>query len=121
MKENLLKDKSYNFALRIVKLCRYLADEQKEFVLSRKILDSGTSVGSDVEEAAQAASTADFLHHLAFANKKAFETNFWLRLLRDSQLITDKQAESILVDCIEMQKLLTSATKTTKRKLTDEQ
>jgi four helix bundle protein len=116
MKENLLEDKSYNFALRIVKLCRYLADEQKEFVLSRKILDSGTAVGSHVEEAGQAESSENFLHHLATANKKAFETNFWLRLLRDSQIITDKQAESILADCVEMQKLLTSATKTTKRK-----
>lgn len=115
MKNNFLQEKAYNFALRIVKLCRYLNDEQKEFVLSKKILDSGTLIGSHLEQAAQAESHADFLHHFSVAHKKAFDTNFWLRLLRDSNYITDKQAASLLEDCEELQKILTSSVKTTKK------
>lgn len=115
MKNNVLKEKSYRFALRIVKLCRYLVDEQKEFVLSRKILDAGTSIGSHVEQAFQGGSTADFVYHLSVANQKAFDTDFWLRLLKDSEFITEKQAESMLEDCQELEKLLTSSIKTTKK------
>lgn len=115
MKNNFLLDKAYSFALRIVKLCRYLVDEQKEFVLSKKILDSGTAIGSHLEQSAQAESHADFLHHFTVAHKKAFDTDFWLRLLRDGGFITDKQAQSLLDDCRELQKILTSSIKTTKR------
>lgn len=117
MKENVLLEKSYHFALRIVKLCRYLNDEKHEFVLSKQILVSGTSIAAQVEEAQQGESRADFLHQLAIANKHAFKTNFWLRLLRDGEYLSDKQTKSLLEDCEELQKMLISTLKTTKKTL----
>jgi len=84
-------------------------------VLSRQVLESGTSIGANVEEAKQGQSKPDFVHKLSIANKEAFETNYWLRLLRDSELIGVKLAESLLADCEELQKLLVSSIKTAKR------
>jgi four helix bundle protein len=115
MKENILLTKSYSFALRIVKLSQYLVQEKKEFVLSKQILRSGTSIGANIEEANQAESKADFIHKLSISNKEAFETHYWLRLLRDSDYLTDKLAESLLNDCDEVQKLLVSSIKTAKK------
>ena len=109
-----LKDKSYAFALRIVKLSRYLVEEKKEYVLSRQVLRSGTSIGANIEEAKQGQSRPDFVHKLSIANKEAFETNYWLRLLRDSDLLSEKLAESLIKDCEELQKLLISSIKTAK-------
>lgn len=117
MKGNLIQKKSYAFALRIVKLCHYLTEEKKEFVLSREVLRSGTSIGSYVEESTQAESTTDFIHKLSHANKESFKTNYRLRLLRDSEYLTDKQAKSLIDDCEEMQRLLISSIKTSKGKL----
>lgn len=116
MKENILLTKSYKFALRMVKLYQYLSEEKKEFVLSKQVLRSGTSIGANIEEANQAQSKADFIHKLSIANKEAFETNYWLRLLRDSNLLNQKLAESLLSDCDEVQKLLVSSIKTSKGK-----
>lgn len=76
MKNNVLKEKSFSFALRIVKLSQYLVAEQKEYVLSKKVLRSGTSIGANIEEAFQGQSTPDFIHKLSIANKEAFETNY---------------------------------------------
>ena len=81
MTKHILLEKSYKFALRIVKLSQYLNDEKREFVLSKKILDSGTAVGVLIEEAQQGENRADFLQKYSIANKEAFKTNFWLRLL----------------------------------------
>ena len=117
MKENVLKDKSYEFALRIVRLYKYLVSEKKEFVLSKQILRSGTSVGANVEEANQAQSKADFIHKLSIAQKEAFETDYWLRLLRDSNYLTANQTESLIENCRELQKLLTTSIITTKKKM----
>ena len=117
MKENILLEKSYQFALRIVKLCRYLNDEKHEFVLSKQILVTGTSIGSQIEEAQQGENRADFSHQLAIANKHAFKTNFWLRLLRDGEYLNEKQTKSLIEDCEELQKLLISTLKTTKKTL----
>jgi four helix bundle protein len=114
MRDSVLREKSYNFALRMVKLFNFLAKEKQEFVLSKQLLRSGTSIGANVEEANQAESKADFIHKLCIANKEAFETNYWLRLLRDSDILTQKQAESLIADCEELQKLLTSSIKTSK-------
>ena len=114
MSESILVEKSYKFALRIVKLSQFLNDEKHEFVLSKKILDSGTSVGVLIEEARQGENRTDFSQKLSIANKEAFKTNFWLRLLRDGEFITEKQAESLLNDCEELQKMLISSIKTTK-------
>jgi four helix bundle protein len=97
-KENVLKDKSYKFALRIVKLYKHLAEDKKEFVLSKQVLRSGTSIGANISEGNQAQSKPDFVHKLSIANKEAFETEYWLCLLRDAEYITEKQAESLIVD-----------------------
>ncbi len=115
MKENILVEKSYAFALRIVNVCRYLNDEKQEYVLSKQLLYSGTSVGASIEEAQQGFDRADFLSKLSSANKYAFKTNFWLRLLRDGKYLSEKQAESLLTDCEELQKMLISSLKTTKK------
>ena len=117
MKENPLKDKSYAFALRIVNLYKYLAYETKEFVLSKQILRSGTSVGANVTEGNRAQSKPDFGHKLSIALKEADETEYWLNLLRDSDLISTAQAASLLIDCCELQKMLTSSIKTAKASL----
>lgn len=115
--ENPLKDKSYAFALRIVNLYKHLAQETKEFVLSKQILKSGTSIGANITESNRAQSKSDFVHKLAIALKEADETEYWLNLLSDSNFITATQAESLLTDCIELQKMLTSSIKTAKKNL----
>ena len=117
MKESILRDKSYAFALRIVKLYQHLAKEQREFVLSKQILRSGTSIGANIEEAGQAQSKPDFIHKLSIAQKESFETHYWLRLLRDSGLLGSKIADSMIEDVIEVQKLITASIKTAKRNL----
>jgi four helix bundle protein len=81
---NLLRDKSYAFALRIIRVYRHMLETNKEFVLSKQILRSGTSIGANVAEATQAQSRADFVSKLSISLKEAFETEFWLNLLRDS-------------------------------------
>ena len=114
MKKNVLKDKSYLFALRVVKLSRVLSNEAREYVLSRQVLRSGTSIGANIEEAFQGESKSDFIHKLSIANKEAFETHYWLRLLRDSMLLTKSQADSMLIECDELQRMLVAAIKTSK-------
>ncbi len=114
MAESVLKTKSYDFALRIVKLYKYVASEHREYVLSKQILRAGTSIGANVEEAGQGQSKADFIHKLSIAQKEAFETHYWLRLLKDSEYLTQSQADSLIADCIELQKLLTSSIRTAK-------
>jgi len=114
MKESVLRVKSYEFALRVVKLARHLGDEKREFVLSKQILRSGTSIGANVEEASQAQSKPDFIGKLSIAHKEAFETNYWLRLLRDSEYLNPNHSQSLINDCEELQKLLTASIKTAK-------
>ena len=114
MREDVIRTKSYQFALEIVKLSRQLADERKEFVLSKQVLRSGMSIGANVEESKQAQSRVDFIHKLSIANKEAFETNYWLRLLRDSNLIDEQIARSLLADCDEIQRILVASIKTAK-------
>jgi four helix bundle protein len=116
MSDNILQEKSFKFALRIVKLSQYLSDEKREFVLSKKVLDSGTSIGVTIEEAAGGEGRADFSPTLAAAGREAVKTNFWLRLLRDGGFLNEKQAKSLLDDCEELQEMLTAAAKTTKNK-----
>ena len=117
MKENPLKMKSYAFALRVVKLYKYLAFETKEYVLSKQILRSGTSIGANVTEGNRAQSKSDFINKLSIALKEADETEYWLNLLRDGDFITGQQAESLLADCLELQKMLTSSIKTARSNL----
>ena len=114
MKENILKEKSYSFALRIVKMCRYLCEEKREFILSKQVLRSGTSIGANIEEANQGQSKSDFIHKHSISLKEAVETDYWLRLLRDSEYLSQSQAESLLDNCRELEKLLTASIKTSK-------
>lgn len=113
---SVLQEKSYKFALRIVKLSEYLNKEKKEYVLSRKVLDSGTAIGVFIEEGQQAPDHADFISRYSLANKEAFKTNFWLRLLRDSEFIGEKLAASMIEDCAELQKMLIKSLKTARNK-----
>jgi len=115
MADSILKSRSYAFALRIVRLNKYLEVQKREFVLAKQVLRSGTSIGANVEEANQAQSQKDFIHKLSVALKEASETNYWLRLLRDSSIIEEKIASSLIADCEELQKILTASIKTSKR------
>ena len=117
MKENILKEKSYKFALRIVKLYQHLSSEKKEFALSKQILKSGTSIGANIEEANQGESKKDFIHKLGISQKEAFETHYWLRLLTDSGFIENNLSQSLINDCEELLKLITSSIKTAKSNL----
>ena len=115
MKENVLKGKSFDFALRIVKLYKYLQEEKKEYIMSKQLMRSGTSVGAMVREAEFAESKSDFVHKMAIAQKETNETLYWLELLDASEYLTSQQFESINTDAIEMIKLITSSIKTTKK------
>ena len=114
MPESILRSKSYDFALRTVNLSRYLVDNKGEYVLSKQVLRSGTSIGANVEEASQAQSRRDFLHKLSIALKEATETNYWLRLLRDSKTLEKKIADSMISDCEQIQKILSASIRTVK-------
>ena len=113
-KSNVIVDKSMNFAIRIVNLYKFLRDNRAEYVLSKQILRSGTSIGANVKEATYAQSKADFNAKMYIAMKEAAETEYWIELLEKTDYITKTQAESLLTDCIELIKLLTSITKTVK-------
>jgi len=104
-KDNIIIDKSYKFALRIVKLNKYLVDSKKEFLLSRQILRSGTSIGANVEEAIGGVSRKDFLNKIFIGHKEARETSYWLRLLFDSGYIEKKMFDSMIYDCNELIKI----------------
>ncbi|MEI6421990.1 MAG: four helix bundle protein [Lentisphaerota bacterium] len=115
--ENPVRDKSYAFALRIVMLYRMLSEEKREFVLSKQVLRSGTSIGANIEEALGGQSGKDFQSKLLIAYKEARETLYWLRLLHDSGYIDDKTFDSLSLDCNELLRLLGSITKSMKEKL----
>ncbi|MDR2908186.1 MAG: four helix bundle protein [Bacteroidales bacterium] len=116
-KENIIKDKSYSFALRIVKLYQYLSLEKREFVLSKQVLRSGTSIGALVKESEHAQSKADFINKINIALKEANETEYWLQLLCDSEYLTSKEHESIQPEINEIISLLVSILKTSKQNL----
>ena len=116
-KENIVMNKSYAFALRIIKLYKHLVAEQKEFVLSKQVLRSGTSIGALVIESEHAQSKADFINKLNIALKEANETEYWLMLLRDSNYLDEKSFTSIHTDSVELIKLLASIVKSSKETL----
>ncbi len=117
MKENIVKAKSFNFSIRIVKLFQYLQTEKKEFILSKQLLRSGTSVGALVREAEHSESKADFIHKLSIAQKEINETLYWLELLKHTNYLNQEQFDSINSDATELIKLITSIIKTTKSNL----
>ena len=94
MGDNVIKNKSFNFALRIVKLYQFLNQEKKEYVLSKQLLRSGTAIGALVRESEQAESKLDFIHKLAIAQKEANETDYWLELLFQSEYLNETQFQS---------------------------
>jgi four helix bundle protein len=112
--DNVIESKSFSFAVRIVKLCRNLQSDNKEFVLSKQLLRSGTSIGANVAESQQAQSRADFISKLSIALKEAVETNYWLRLLYATDYLSSTEYSSVITDCKELEKLLTAILKTTK-------
>ena len=112
--DNVIYDKSFSFAVRIVNLCRYLQTEQKEFVLSKQILRCGTSIGANVAESQQAQSKPDFISKLNIALKESYETDYWLRLLYETNYINNDAFQSIITDCQELEKLLISIVKSAK-------
>lgn len=109
-----LKEKVFTFALRTMRLAEYLQKEKKEFTISKKVLDSGVSIGLFIEEARQGVDRVEFQHKYSIANKEAFKANYLLRLINKGGLINDEQARSLLDDCEELQKMLISAIKTTR-------
>ncbi|MEE0914799.1 MAG: four helix bundle protein [Ruminococcus sp.] len=115
MMENIIKKKSFDFAIRIVKLYKFLCNEKNEFVLSKQLLRSGTSIGANVAEAQQAQSKADFISKISIALKEATESKYWLRLLNATDYISDIEIKSILSDCVEIEKILTSISKSSKK------
>ena len=112
MENNIIVDKSKAFALRIIKLSKYLTNDKKEFVLSKQILKSGTSIGANVKEAIRAQSKPDFYSKMNIALKEASETEYWLELLFESEYITSQEFNSIYPACEEIIKILVSITKT---------
>ena len=112
--DNIIDQKSKAFAVRIVKFTRYLQEEKKEFVLSKQILRSGTSIGANTRERKNAQSKADFVNKLSIALKEADETAYWLELLVESEIIDQQQFDSMHNDLKEVIALLTSSIKTAK-------
>lgn len=114
MRKNIIKDKSFQFAIRIVKLYQYLVETKKEFTLSKQLLRSGTSVGAMVREAEHAETKKDFIHKMAVAQKEINESIYWLELLKETQYLNHSEFENLNADAVEIIKLITSIIKTTK-------
>ncbi len=112
--ESILEQKSFQFAIRTVNLCKYLRDTKKEYTLSNQLLRSGTSIGANIAEAQQAQSKEDFISKLSIALKETTETIYWLKLLSATGYLSEKEYLSILEDCVELEKMLVSSVKTSK-------
>jgi len=116
MKENVIKNKSFEFALRVIKLYQFLTETRKEFILSKQLLRSGTSIGAMVRESEHAENKADFVHKLSIALKEANETEYWVELLYKSDYIDEVLFNSISTDINEILRLLISIIKSSKQK-----
>lgn len=117
MSSSNIYDKSYNFAISIIKLYKHIVKTYNEYTLSKQLLKSGTSIGANIREAKNAQSKKDFLSKMNIALKEATETEYWLELLRDTNYISNSNSLTILDECIEIKKILTSIVKTTKKNL----
>ena len=116
-RKGFLKDKSYAFAIRIVKMVQFLQDDKHEHVLSKQVLRSGTAIGALVREAEFAQSDADYINKLSISLKEANETEYWLSLLSDTEYLDEEAFKSIDTDCKELVALLVTSIKTLKSKL----
>ena len=117
MSTGAIKEKSFSFAVRIVRLYQYLIDTKKEYVLSKQLLKSGTSIGACIREAQNAESPKDFVHKLGIAQKECDETLFWLELMNETNYLSEKEFVSISSEAVELLKMLRSAIMTSKKKL----
>ena len=113
--DNIIQQKSFHFALRIVKLCNYIKETKHESVMTHQLLRCGTSIGANVAESEHAQSRADFTSKLNIALKEAAETDYWLRLLYEADYLSKKEFESVFTDCKEIERLLASIVKTSKK------
>lgn len=121
MRNNLIKQKSFDFSIRIVRLYQYLTENKNEYILSKQLLRSGTSVGALIRESEHAESKSDFIHKLAIAQKEINEVIYWLELLNATDYLSENQFESIHNDAIEIIKLIITIIKTTKNNLNQNQ
>lgn len=118
-RKSILKDKSFAFAVRIAKVYKHLSESKKEYVMSKQLLRSGTSIGANIREANNAESTADFIHKLAIAQKETDETLYWLEILNAVDLFTKKEFDSLCTDATELLKMIRSSILTLKKKKTN--
>ena len=114
MQKSIIESKSFDFAIRIVKLCRYLNENKKEYVLSKQLLRCGTSIGANVSEAQRAQTLADFHSKMTIALKEANETLYWLKLLYQTEYISIRQYNSIYPDIDELLRILTAICKSSR-------
>ena len=113
--DSVIEQKSFQFAIRIVKLCKHLRSTKKEYTLSKQLVRSGTSIGANVAEAQQAQSKADFVSKLSISLKETTETKYWLKLLHATDYLSDAEYQSISSDCVELEKILVSILKTSRK------
>ncbi|WIF96131.1 four helix bundle protein [Caminicella sporogenes] len=118
MKESIVAEKAFSFALRIIKLYKYLIKEKCEFVISKQLLRSGTSIGANIEEARYAQSRKDFISKLSISLKESAETMYWLKLLRDSKEVNDYYLKDVIKECDEIIRMLSSIVKSSKERKT---
>ena len=114
--DNVVKEKSFEFSVKIVNLYKHLTATKQEYVLSKQLLRSGTSIGANICEAEQAQSPSDFISKLSISLKEACESDYWLRLLHRTDYLSDSEYTSIITDCRELTRLLTSIIKSLKNK-----
>lgn len=120
MRDNVVKNKSFAFAVRIVKLYQFLSNDKSEFVLSKQLLRSGTGIGAMVREAEHAETKKDFIHKMGIAQKEINETIYWLELLYETDYLTQEQFGDIHSDAVEIIKLVTAIIKTTKSNINNQ-
>lgn len=114
MKENIIQQKSFDFAIRVVNAYKYLTKENNEYTLSKQFLRAGTSIGANIEEAIGGYSKADFLHKMTIAYKEARETKYWLKLMKATNVLQEDLADSLLTDCEELLKIIGSIQRSVK-------
>lgn len=114
MSKNVILTKSFAFALRIIDTYKYLTEDKREFVLSKQLLRSGTSIGANVEESSGAQSRNDFFAKMTISYKECRETHYWLRLLKEAKYLENDRSDSLLIECEELLKIITQIQKTMK-------
>ena len=114
MKENLILQKSFSFSVRVVRAIQHLSQQKHEYILSKQLLRAATSIGANVHEASNAYGKKDFIAKMYIAYKEATETEYWIKLLTETEYFTDAEGESLLADCVELKRILTAILKTAK-------